>query len=154
MIGWNDGEVIAYLLVVEDSLVIGIDPSVFNDFGGEGSEFPAYVGKDTLTGFCVILRQSLRIRPRISNYFVTFVQGLGDLQGSVGGVAQLGIGFSLERRQVEEATGQPWRTLFGFGNRGFGLAGKSLVEILCCVFFPMPIYAVMRVGFVLFETFL
>ncbi len=84
--GGDDGEVVADFFVIEDAFVFGelraVGGAAFEDCGGVGAELGG-LGLDVLQGLAhgadVVIGQVARVRPRVGEHLVLFVEGLGDL---------------------------------------------------------------------------
>ncbi len=104
----NDGEVVGYLLVVEDAPV-GLDPALLADGLGKGTYRRGRIGAGLgehlhglLHGADVVFRQVAGIGTRIRERLVPFVQRLCQGQRGLGREAETAVGLALQRREVEE----------------------------------------------------
>ena len=97
----DDGEVIADLGVVEDAFVRP-DPIVLQRLFRVRLKRPGKVSQSLASDRQIIFRQGARIRSRIGQHLVLFVERLRDLQGALGGKTETAVRFALQRRQIVE----------------------------------------------------
>ena len=84
--GWNNRKVIADLFIIKYFFVFLVYPIRLQYFLCMRGQFALYCPEQILTGWGIILRESLGVRSWISDHLVSLVKRLGNLQCPAGRV--------------------------------------------------------------------
>ena len=119
--GGDDGKVIRHLGVVEHAFC-GPDVVAIQCDQGVGREVAHVAVGQHLEGLFhhrhIVFRQGAGIGTRVGQGLVALVEALGNLQGGLGGEAELAVGFALQAGQVKQQGGSLRGGLALFCDRG------------------------------------
>ena len=129
----DDGEVVAYLAVIEDAFA-GFDVVALECGGRVGGQVLHRARSQHFEGLAhhrhIVFGQRARVGPRVGQRLVAFVQALGDRQRGLGAETEPAVGLALQGCQVEQQRA-------GLGGRfallgdGGGLAANRIGNVLC-----------------------